>query len=317
MNELKGIITQIYERSKYNKNISKQQIYDTIDKVLHIYINDRNAKDEILISPLNIEILMNNQEEVLNLIKAGVDINSKDYNGNYPLELAIYLDNYDIAKILIENGVNVNKDDYSIIDIYDPLLLASYYKNCEIVKLLVENGANVNTIDSDGFNTLHYLLNDDNTICNIVRSYCRYADKSYNKPSLKDILTTIDLLVKRGVDVNKLGGIIGDRRIYMNISPLAIALETSDELIIEKLIQSGAKKEVVEVNPHVIYGYQDDIEFFKDILSLDFSLWTLGLKEYKQFIKYKKNIKKYDIEVYSATMDDGYKRPKIIKRLQK
>ena len=37
-------------------------------------------------------------------------------------------------------------------------------------------------------------------------------------------------------------------------------------------------------------------------------------KEYIHYLKYKNIVKKYDIEVTTNTPEDGYKRPKMIKR---
>ena len=55
----------------------------------------------------------------------------------------------------------------------------------------------------------------------------------------------------------------------------------------------------------------------KDILDMDISLWPDAPKEFIDYLKYKKRIKKFEIEVYSPNMEDGYKRPKMIKRLKK
>lgn len=47
------------------------------------------------------------------------------------------------------------------------------------------------------------------------------------------------------------------------------------------------------------------------------SLWSDAPKEFIDYLKYKKRIKKFGIEVYSPNMEDGYKRPKMVKRLKK
>lgn len=321
MREDMNIITQIYRRSKNNQYITKQQVYDAINDVIRIYANQENSEDFEMISPLHIEVLMDDRKAVEELIKKGKNPNYRDfYSKKFPLEIAICLDNYTMACTLIENGADVNKYRYGD-DSYNPLLLAARHKKCDLIKLLILNGADINTTDAYGFNALHYILNNGSIYMPfMVGNFSVFPECVYPKYNSDKILDVIDFLIKNGINVNQTGKITVDHkaeRKLVDISPLAIALETADSKIIEKLIQSGADKEVVEITPHNVYGYQSSIDFIDDIKDLDFSLWPLGIKEYKQFLKYKRNIKKYGITVYSPTVDDGYKRPKFIKKLEK
>lgn len=197
--------------------------------------------------------------------------------------------------------------------------MASLHKKCDLIKLLILNGADINATDAYGFNALHYILDNGSIYMPLmVGNFSAFPECIYPKNDLDKILDVINFLIKNGINVNQTGKINVEHKVerkLVDISPLAIALETADSKIIEKLIQSGADKEVVEVNPHNVYDYQSSIDFIDDIKDLDFSLWPLGIKEYKQFLKYKSNIKKYGITVYSPTVDDGYKRPKIIKKI--
>lgn len=95
MREYMNIITQIYRRSKNDQYITNQQVYDVINDVMRIYANQENSEDFEMISPLNIEVLMNNRKAVEELIKKGKNPNCRDfYSKKSPLEIAICLNNY-------------------------------------------------------------------------------------------------------------------------------------------------------------------------------------------------------------------------------
>lgn len=62
----------------------------------------------------------------------GVDVDSKDENGNTSLVVAVYRENVEVAQFLISRGANVNTNNDNSVT---PLLLAVARKNSEIVCL--------------------------------------------------------------------------------------------------------------------------------------------------------------------------------------
>lgn len=203
-------------------------------------------------------------------------------------------------------------------NIYVPLNLAVRTKNYEIIKILVENGANVNYLDECGYNALHYLLNNGLLSLNNRKSiFFKIGYLPLNNNSTQNICNIIELLNDKGIDVNCKGKYkLGLEAIEVDVTPLTLAVERIESDVIEKLIACGAKKEVVELHPCEIYVYQDSFNFIADIKDGDLSMWLDAPSEYIKFLKYKRNIIKNNIKV-EVVLDQGYKRPKFIKEMQK
>lgn len=303
-----NIIYNVYHTNQLTKKMSNEELYDVINKIL--YINNSSESKRIDLTPIEIEILMNNKKEVEKLIDKGIDINEISPLGFYPLEVAAFMSNYEITKLLIDNGADVNVGSRCAL-----LNAVVSLKNYEITKLLLESGADVNNRDKFGFNALHYLLDDGRAITK--RSYSPYFEfgiNMYKKSTDEDIVKIMELLIEKGIDINCVGKAHGDIGRQIDVNPLSIALETSNSKIIKKLIECGADRNAVEIAPSLIYEYQDSFCFISDIMDGDLSLWPEAPKEFIRYLKYKNKIKKFDIDVYSLTMEDGYKRPKMIKK---
>lgn len=308
-------IEYIYDMNQRNKKLSNEKLYELINDIVYVWSHFEQKRVDL--TPLEIEILMDNKEEVLNLINNGTDLNKISPSGYYPLEVAIAMSNYDLSKLLIENGANVN-----IQSEYTPLNVAVTMKSYQIVKLLIDNGVDINRVDEYGFNALHYLLNTGKII-NMKRltglEY-KFGKNMYKRPTEEDFVSIIDILVKNGIDVNCKGKIYGLHSVdgeMIEINPLSIALETSSSKVIEKLLESGSEKVAIEIHPYDVYAYQDSFDFLADIMDGDLSLWPDAPKEFIDYLKYKNRIKKFEIEVYSPNIGDGYRRPKVIKKLKK
>ena len=67
------------------------------------------------------------------------------------------------------------------------------------------------------------------------------------------------------------------------------------------------------MDPESIYSYQDSFNFIADIKDGDLSLWCDAPSEYLRFLKYKRNVIKYEIEVNATITKLGYKRPNMLK----
>lgn len=308
----KNVINDIYEKFNYfEKNkipykfkMNDSEMYEIINSCIKIYYS---VLGEIKLSPLEIEIIMNNKEKVINLIEK-TDINKKSDFGYTPLEVAISMRNYDISKLLIENGADVNLHSK-----YTPLNLASKTRNYKIIELLLENGANVNYLDENGFNALHYLLSAR------YISYISYPNLIFSKIGYKNIginenksmADIVELLYKNGIDINCKGKWKIDN-VETEINALSLAVEEAESKVIKKLIDYGATREVVELDPDSIYEYQISFNFIEDILDGDISMWIDAPKEYINYLNYIKNIIKYNIRVNVVTKNDGYKRLKKI-----
>ena len=102
-------------------------------------------------------------------IKAGVDLEGRDYNEDRPLHVAVAHENYKVAKILLEAGCNVFCLD---VDGRKPLHIACLRANLELVQLLFEFGdglTDFKTLDDNLRQPLHYAAQaNDNDICNLL-----------------------------------------------------------------------------------------------------------------------------------------------------
>jgi len=309
---------QIYDTWHPSKFSTRYDLYDVINKVSRLKGNWDNM-EPIKLTPLNIEIAMNNREEVHHLIETGANVNKVNEAGFTPLFEAVLLNNYAISKMLLENGANVNGTENFI-----PLLVAGESHNDLIIELLLKNGANATICDKFGFNTLHHMF-VDGVIWNlksqtpyIMNNQLSFASNLYRIPDNESTINCINLLVAYGLDVNY----SPDTNIYFSLenpetiklNPLSLVLENANEEVLKRLIELGAERKVIELNSSNIYAYQDSFDFIQDIKDGDISTWIDAPIEYVRYLDYLKKIKKYNIEVYSGSLNDGYKRPKLIKK---
>lgn len=319
----KSLEEQIYERyqlsGKYRDNISRQDIYDIINKLLLIKHNDSKN----CLTPLNIEIAMNNKEEVIKLLENGKDINEVNSNNLTPLAEAIYLNYYDIAEFLIKNGASLEGNDS-----FNPLFVAAINKNYRMIELLLKNNANANQLDVHGFNALHHLFNNGSvrylkaqTPRYSLTFVSNYINRMDNKLSVyEQQLKCINLLYEYGIDVNYSNEIEYffnlEEPTTIKINPLSLALESSNSKVLGRLIELGAERTAIELSTHM-YDYQDSFNFIADIMDGDISCWIDAPGEYINYLKYMHKIRKYDIDVFTGRADDGYRRSKLIKKLEK
>ena len=101
---------------------------------------------------LNRKLLMaaenNKTEEIIELLKQGVDVNYQDRYGRTPLYRACLNNKLEIAKLLIERGADIN---VKTLVAWTPLHGACWNNYLEIAKLLIERGSRYKLLaDSDG-----------------------------------------------------------------------------------------------------------------------------------------------------------------------
>ena len=311
-------IESIYERYEKNKDkltLKRDELYKILNEELRKY----NCS---LLSPLNIEILMNNIKEVETLLSYGYNINEENVEGLTPLSEAVMLNNYDITKYLIENGANINGTDKFI-----PIMISAERENAKIMQLLLENGANPNQLDIYGFNALEHLFN--NGWLTELKSHSWAPGIPlhflYKIDYQKDQLTCVNLLNDAGIDINHSVRVnykfnFNEESVPIDINALILALNNvpiPSQKIIKRLIELGIEPKAIELMPSIIYEYQNSFNSILDIKDLDISCWKETSLEYLFYLKYLRAIKKFNIEMYTGNPNDGYRRSKLIKTLKK
>lgn len=205
--------------------------------VAQYYLSKKNIainEDSLVNAAFN-----HNKNQIKLLLKAGVNVNGRNNEGNTALNTAIEYRYKDIADLLVQHEANINLPDEKD---YTPLMKAVY--DIDLVKFLVKKGADINyktndgvtplfsAVDSGNIETVDYFLsikanvNDrlhDGTTA-LMRSMWRIPDK--NKSEI------VKKLLQHGVDVNN----------YNNdgTTSLMLAAIFGDEEIITYLVQSGA-----------------------------------------------------------------------------
>lgn len=310
----------IYERYEENRDkltLKRDELYKILNEELSKYSYSYSP-----LTPLNIEILMNNIQEVENLLVSGHDINEENVGGLTPLSEALILNNYDIAKYLIKNGANIKGTDK-----FMPLMISAEKENDKIMELLLENGADANELDVYGFNALQHLFNSGQLIQ--LKSHTINTGIPfhflYKIDYQKNQLNCINLLSDAGIDINHTTRInhrfnYREESIPVDISALTLALNNvpiPSKKVIKRLIELGIEPKAYELMSSRIYDYQDSFSFIQDIKDLDISCWKDAPLEYLFYLKYLRTIKKFNIEMYTGNPNDGYRRSKLIKTLKK
>lgn len=92
-----------------------------------------------------------NNEQVLNFLASGADVNEENNYGWTALNHAARSGQVETAKLLIEKGAQIDTvDDVG----WTPLIRAAQKGHTDMVKFLVENGADVNAVTTDGWTAL-------------------------------------------------------------------------------------------------------------------------------------------------------------------
>lgn len=310
------IIEEVYN-SALSIDENRNLLYDTINNLIYIKYRHHFEGKIYKLNPLDIEIAMDNKKRVLNLIENGYDINSFNDRGITPLMIAIYLRKYEICKLLIENGADVNAiyEHYQ----FTPLIFACNAKDDQIIELLLQNGANINIKDKNGYDALHHLINNG-TINNLISNYSlKFTELFYpfgvvcsSKFVKEQVMRSIDLLIEYGLDIDYINK---ENKEYVNALSIALESFRTDDYITKKLVENGALRNAFEINPGLIYGYQDDLKFIKeDLKARDLSGIPSMIFGYIVYLKYLNRIKKNNITVYYQENDNIYKRPKVLKK---
>lgn len=175
-----------------NVNIEKAHLHwteqnpsDATHEMWHLIeeLNNHNSGDDVL-------------NKIIELIKAGADINSANWDGNYAL---FVVQNKDLTKALIQNGA-----DPKVKDINRNTLLHRYADDSAMIDFLTEKGLDVNAKNNDGISPIFLAQNVD-----ILKKFIQYkADIKATDLHGNTVLhravdaEMLDLILAAGVDVN-------------------------------------------------------------------------------------------------------------------
>ena len=108
--------------------------------------------NDIYLGNIHSACLRGQYEVVLQLLRAGVDVNEEDFYGRTPLWSACHNGHLKVVKLLLkQREIDIN---HMCNFGRTPLLIACWKGHLEIVTELLENGANVNQADKDGVTPL-------------------------------------------------------------------------------------------------------------------------------------------------------------------
>jgi ankyrin repeat protein len=113
--------------------------------------------------------------QVLQAIKAGVDVNLRDGEGSTPLMFAGFNTNPDVISVLIKAGADVNARN---VDGLTPLMFAAEHNtNPEVLSVLIKAGADVNARNERGSTALKFAK--DNPAIKGTKVYWELNDAQY------------------------------------------------------------------------------------------------------------------------------------------
>ncbi|XP_056007550.1 uncharacterized protein LOC125665455 [Ostrea edulis] len=178
---------------------------------------------------------------VKELVKAGADVNLRDFRGNTPLKAASEEGHVSIVKELVKKGADVNMQNESG---DTPLVIACRKGHVSIVKELVKTRAGVNLQDYRGNTPLinAYKKGHVRIVEELVKAGAdvNVKDEMENTPLITACVyghaNIVEELVRAGAGVN-----VQD---YRGDAPLKIAYKKGHVRIVEVLVKAGAEVNV-------------------------------------------------------------------------
>ena len=190
-------------------------------------VNSRNYYDAM---PIHVAVSFGYLDCVKLMTRYGADINARGPRSWRPIHFAVFKNFIEVVQYLLQNGAEVNpKDDDGAM----PIHLAAKSGYIGIMELLIDNGADVVAIGKNGWLPLHYVAFSKN-----VKAAQLLIDNGGNTHSTSDGgYTPIDLAIALGSEsifrfFLKNGAIVSQDSIQ-------IAIKNHCMEIIEPLIEHG------------------------------------------------------------------------------
>ncbi|MEN9471354.1 MAG: hypothetical protein RL214_710 [Pseudomonadota bacterium] len=199
------------------------------------------------------------EQQVLELLEAGADVNVADENGRTALHYAIKSADKTVVERLVENKIDVNVADqegktalhYAIM-----FILTDRFSFSEIAKLLIESKTDINLVDKEGKTALHYAVICMNKA--VVESLIKNKAKvnavdnegrtALHHAAIHRNIQIVERLIKNGADVNALDN-EGKSALYRVVR--FNRTETAKLLILTVLLKnlSAAKPDYINSKP--------------------------------------------------------------------
>jgi ankyrin repeat protein len=202
-------------------------------------------------TPIHIAVAPGSEDFIKILVDRGANLNLKDNLGKTAIHYAIMRRSRDVCAILLEAGADANSRTNSG---DTPLHLAIQSTRSDIVRLLLDHGANISTTNADLFTPLHQsVVTGDFTCFNRILGSVQCQDSA--------LVNAIDVKQQ---------------------TPLHIAAKSARINMAEKLLQHGAKADMVdedgntafhlavESDPRLGHTQADKVDF----LALLYSHWA-------------------------------------------
>lgn len=179
-------------------------------------VSDRDRQGR---AALHIACIQGRADAVSQLLDAGADPNTTDYNGYTPLHRSCAEGHSDVIELLLQHQADTNMQ--SRMTMTTPLMIIASSSSQmvpqrdRIVRTLTKYGALINLTDKKGWSTLHHAVSSNR----------------------EDI---IPLLIEVGADVNA-GDSEGD-------TPLHLASQRANKIMVKLLLYCGAKVNAVNKN---------------------------------------------------------------------
>ena len=201
------------------------------------------------------------KEIVLELLNAGVDVNTRNKKGYTALIGAASNGHIEIVKLLTERGADVNVMTPSHVT---PLIAAAENEHKRTQKLLIRKGAAVNIKNAGGWTPLMYaVLNGDKELVELlikngadVNAQVVGMDKKYDRYFTEDSPLHIAICNNENDEITHLlinaGASINTKNRYSH-TPLYCAVDTDNVGMADFLIKNGAEQFILERNADELY----------------------------------------------------------------
>ena len=236
-----------------------------------------NISNEEGVNPLHILASRSKDIAVINyLLEKGLDVSTKDFNGNNAVMNAASRNDFEIVKLLTENLKEYdakNKKGQSA------LTLAVRGNKTDVVEFLIKKGYDTNIVDAEGNNLAYYLVNSysdrnkdeftkkmkllqDNTVD--LSAVQKNGNTWFHLAVEKNSLALLKLAITMNQDINAKNN--------EGITALHLAaMKAQDDSILKFLLKHNAKKDVVTDFEESAYDLAKENELLsKNNVSIEF-----------------------------------------------